>query len=116
MLRDFSFWDVDEQHPVVQVLDREGSARQSREQVELNVSNQVVSFTFEPIVRSLLDDNDNISRLCARRLIAFATELHCLTSLHPLVDVYLQKLLLGKHLLALALSTSILRVDDLARA
>jgi hypothetical protein len=98
------------------VFDRKLATAQSCEQVHINLRYQIVFLSLEPFVWFLLDDDHDIARFRGGGFITLASELYGLSPLHPLVDMYLQELLLGKDLLSFALHTPILGVNDFACA
>lgn len=67
-------------------------------------------------MRFLLENNNNISRLHVRLLIAFAPKEYLLIFTHTFVDVHLQYFCFHANLLTLAFGTTILLVDDLSVA
>jgi hypothetical protein len=113
ILDDLTRNEGDNENPVIEVLDSKLTATESSQEVNLYRGNKVVVLSLESIVRLLLNDDNDVAWLCAWRLIALAVEGDGLAALHPLVDMYLQDLLLGDDLLALAVGTPIFGVDDL---
>ncbi len=76
---------------------------------------QIVAATLEERVLLLLQDNDNVAWWKSRLLISLAVECDALAILHALVNVHLQHLALGHHLLAIARLAAVLVLDGLAR-
>lgn len=97
------------------MLYRELATRQRGQDINLDLRDQIVLLPLEPLMGLLLDDDDHISRLSRRRLITLPSKLNRLPTLHTLIDMNLQKLLLRKHLLSFTIRTSILCIDDLSR-
>lgn len=114
MLRNFSRVDLDNERSLVKMFDSELATSKSRQKVNLDFGNEIVFLSTESVVWLLLNDNNNVSGLSRRRLVGFATKNDGLTTLHTLVDVDLQHLLVRNDLLALAGCATILRVDVLA--
>lgn len=85
------------------MFNSKSTATKSSQQVDLDLYNEIVVLTLESFVRLFFNHDDNVSSLRVGRLITFAMESDCLTTLHTLVDVDLQELLLLQCLLALAL-------------
>lgn len=102
--------------PVVEMLDRDRTARECGEKVELNFVDQVVPSSLEPRVRLLLHDDDHVSRHRSRGLVGFAAEDDRLAFLHALVNVDLQHLPLVLDLFPVARLAPVLVRDDLALA
>ncbi len=98
------------------MLDRKLATSKRRQQVHLGLAKQVVALALEPSVLLFLDDENDISRLDAGRLIALARKLDLVARLHALVNVHLEHLALGHGLFAIARLALVLGVDDLARA
>ena len=92
------------------------AARERREEIDLDLGVQVVSFPLEDCVRLLLDHNNDVSRLDSRALIRLSRERDRLPLLHSPIDKDLEHLALVDDLLAEAALAAILRVDDLALA
>lgn len=115
ILDDLAWYEGDDQNPVVEVLDRELSTTKGGQEVDLDRCDEVGALSLEPLVRLLLDDNNDIAWFRAWSLIALAIEGDRLAVLHALVDMHLQNLLFGHHLLALARLTPVLGVDDFTR-
>ena len=96
--------------------DSELAAGERSEKIDLLLVEEVVLLPPEPIVRLLLDDNDDVARGDARRLVALAAEGDRLAATHALVDVYLEHLLLRDYLATTATFALVFVVDDLACA
>jgi hypothetical protein len=116
MLDDVADGDTDKQSAIVQMLDGELPPTQRGEQVNLDLRDQIIILPFEPLMRFLVNDNGHIPGLSSRCLIALAPKHDRLPALHALVDMYLQKLLLGHGLFPFTCPTSILGIDDLPHA
>lgn len=116
MLDDLAWDEVDDERPVVQMLDSKLSTAKSSQEIDLDLRDEVRILTPEPVMRLLLNHDNHISRLSVRTLVALAGKLDRLAALHALVDVNLEELLLGDDLLAFARRAAVLHVDDLARA
>ena len=97
------------------MLDGELTTAQRCQQVDLLFEEQVVLLPPKPLVRLLLDDDDNVPWGDTWRLVALPTERDRLASTHALVDVDLQHLLLRDDLAAIAGLALVFVVDDLAR-
>lgn len=67
-------------------------------------------------MRFFFDYNDDISRLGVWQLVTLSSERDCLSTLHSLIDMDLEKLFIGKDFLSFAIETAVLRVYDLSAA
>lgn len=97
------------------MLDRKLASTESGKQVDLDLRNEVVLVSLEPLVRLLLDHDNHVPRRNTRRLIALSRELNRLPSLHALVDMHLQHLLLRNDLARITSLALVFMVDDLSR-
>merc|ERR1719158_436428 len=107
---------ADVQDPAIEVLDGERDAGESFLQGYLLAHKEVVALASELGVVLDFDDEDDVPRLDARCLIAFAVELDLLVVACPLVDGNFEDLALLLDLLALALLAPLAWVDHLALA
>lgn len=71
------------------MFDRNLTTGKRGEEVDFEVGYEIIFLALEPIMGFLFYNDYDISRLCIWRLIAFAREGDCLTTLHPLVYVNL---------------------------
>jgi hypothetical protein len=106
--------DVDSQPPLVEVLNVDLSTGEGGQEIDFAVEEKVVALALETWVGLLLDLKDDIARLDARKLVAFAAELDLVTALDTTVNVYVENLALDDGLLAVALLAPVLIADDLA--
>lgn len=113
-LDDFSRNNGDVQSALIEVLNGELSTAKGGQEVDLGLAEEVITLALEPGVLLLLDNNDDISRLNSRSLIALSLETNLLTRLHSFVNVDLEHLALRDRLLAVALLALVLGVDDLS--
>ena len=114
MFEDLSRRDIDDQSAIIQMLDSKLSAAECSEEVHLCFIDKIIILALETIMRLLLDDNDDIPRRNPWRLVALSVERDGLSTLHALVDMHLQNLLLLDRLLSAAMLALVLVVDDLA--
>lgn len=98
------------------MLDVDGAARKSRDQLDLAVVEDVVAATGEARVWLLLDLENDITGLDAGRLVTLAGIGDLLAALHAAVDVHVQDLPLDDSLLPLADLAAILILNNLAFA
>lgn len=98
------------------MLDSKLTAAQRSKQVDLLVEEQVVLLAPEPVVRLLLDDNDNVSWSDSWCLVALSPERDRLAPPHTLVDVDFEHLFLGDNFAAVAHFAPIFVVDDFPSA
>jgi hypothetical protein len=106
--------DIDGQPPLVEVLDVELATGEGGQEVDLAMEEKVVALALETRVGLLLDLEDNIAGLDARKLITFATELDLVAALDTTVNVNMEDLPLDDSLLAVALLAPVLVADDFA--
>jgi hypothetical protein len=106
--------DVDGQPPVVEVLNVDLTTSKGGQKVDFAVVEEVITLALEAGVWLLLNLEYDISRLDARKLVAFPTELDLVAALNTAVDVDMQDLALDDSLLAVALLAPVLVTDDLA--
>lgn len=114
ILDDLSRLDGDVHRTLVEVEDRELSASEGGQEVDVDLGKQVVALPLERRVGLLLDDDDDVSRDRPRRLVRLASERDLLAALHSLVDVNLEHLALRDDLLGVADLALVLLVDDLS--
>jgi len=112
----FAWKDIDAQPPLVQVLDVDLAARESRDQLDLAVVEKVVPAPGEAGVRLLLDLEDDITGLDTGRLVTFAGIGDLLAAFDAAVDVDVKHLALDDGLLSLANLAAILVLNNLALA
>lgn len=98
------------------MLDGELTTAQRCQQVDLLFEEQVVLLPPKPLVRLLLDDDDNVPWGDTWRLVALPTERDGLAPAHALVDMDLEHFFLGDDLTPVTGLAPILMVDDLASA
>lgn len=111
---DLAGLDLDSEPSVVKVLDVDGTASKSSQEVDLGVVEQVVALALEARVRLLLNLKLNVAGLDAGHLVTFSAEIDPGAALHTLVDVDVQDLALNRRLLSVALLAAVLFADDLA--
>jgi len=83
-------------------------------QVDVHLNNQVQPAPLEPLVRLLVQDDDDIPGLQPWLLVALAAECNLLSVLHTFVHLHLQDLPLSIDLPPVTLLTTELGVDPLA--
>lgn len=98
------------------MFDSELAACERRQEIDLDPGQEVVVFPLEPVMRLLLNDDNDVSRCYSGCLITLATESDRLAALHALIDMDLKHLLLRDDLLADTGLAAVLVVDDLATA
>ena len=108
---DLAGQDLDSQPALVKVLNVDGTAGERSKKVDLGVVVEVVTLALEARVRLLLNLELHITRLDARHLVTFASEIDLGTALHTLVDVNVKDLALDDSLLAGALLALVLLAD-----
>ena len=96
------------------MLNRKLPSRQRRKQINRHLRPQVRILPLEPLVRLLLNNDDNVPGYRSRCLIALARKRDVLATLHPFVDMYFQHFLLLHCLLPAAALAPVLVVNDLA--
>jgi hypothetical protein len=114
LLHDFTGCYRHNQRSLVQVLDREFTTPKCREKVNLDVGHEVVIVPFEALVGFLFDNNDDIAWNDTRSLITLAREGDRLATLHALVDVDFEHLLLRDDLTRIASLAFVSMIDDFA--
>lgn len=96
------------------MLDVDGASRQSCDQVDFRMVEEVVLLSLEPSVWLLLDLEDDVARLNARRLVSLSSEVNLVARVNTPINVYMEDLSLDNGLLPTAALAPILFADDLA--
>lgn len=97
------------------MLDRKLSTTQCCQEVDFLLEEQIVLLSLEPLMRLLLNNNNNISRGDTRRLVALSTEVDRLSTAHTFIDMHLEHLLLRHNFLAITRLALVFMIDNLAR-
>lgn len=116
MFDDLSRYEVDKQHPVIQMLDSELTTTKSSQQIDLDLCIKLILISLEPIMRLLLNHYNDISTLRVRCLITLAMECNMRAVLHALVDMHFELLLLRHDFLSKTDFTPVLWINLLATA
>ena len=95
------------------MFDSELATCECRQQINLDLGEEMGVFSLEPIMRLLFNNNNDISGRYSGCLITLATESNRLATLHALIDVNLKHLLLGNDFLRIACLATVLHVDNL---
>lgn len=102
------------QSALVQGFNGPPESAKSLRQIDLELHDEINAMSFIQLVLFLVQDDDDVSRLQSRLLIALTGEGDLLSVLHSLVDRNLENLPLSDHLAAVALLATQLRVNPLA--
>lgn len=116
MFDDFAGDDGHEQSTIVEMFDRELTAAECGEKIDLELREQVITLSAETLMRLLIDLNDHVSRARSRSLVTLTMESDRLAALHALVDMDLEHLLLAVDLLTVTRLTLVLVIDHLSCA
>jgi len=95
------------------MLDKNGAASESRDELNLGMVKEVVIFASEPGVWLLLNLEDNVTRDNTGSLVAFATELDFGTAFDSTVNVNMKDLTVDDCLLAHAPLAAVLVLEKL---
>lgn len=106
--------NINSEPSVVEVLNVDGATSQGGDKLNIADIKQIVLAAGEASVRLLLNLENDITGLDARRLITLATELDLGAAADTLVDVDVEHLAIDRGLLSVALLAAILLLDDLA--
>jgi hypothetical protein len=99
---------------VVEVLDVDGTTSQSCNKLNVAVVKKVVIPASKAGMGLLLNLENDVASLDARRLVTLASELNLGAAANTLVDVNVEDLAVDGGLLSIALLAAILLLDDLA--
>lgn len=111
---DLSRENLNAQPPVIKMLYKDDSTRQSCDKIDLGMVEEVILLPLESCVWLLLNLEDNIPWLYAWCLIALASELDLVSCANASVDVNVKHLPLDSSFLAVATFTLVLLPDDLS--
>lgn len=108
--------NINAQPAVIEVLDVDGASSESSDQVDVALVKKIVVSASETSVWLLLNFENNIAGLYARRLVTLAAELDLGAATNTSVDMDVEDLAIDDGLLASALLAAILVLDLLTLA
>jgi hypothetical protein len=112
----FAGHNLNAQPSIVQVLDVNGTTSKGRNELDIARVEQIVVFALESSVGLLLNLENDVASLDARSLVALASELDLGAVSDAAVDVNMKNFPVHNRLLSVALSASVLLLDELSLA
>jgi len=111
-----SWKNFDRQPPIIKMLDIDGTASKSGNELDVRMVQEVVVATGKSLMGLLLNVEDDVARKDTRSLISLATELNLGAALDTTVNMDMKHLAIDNSLLPQALLAAVLVLEDFSLA